>query len=398
MAFESCAVCKSTSSHSIYELNDCPIYHVLPDGDGDNLLEFVTIELVVCDCCGHVFNSAFDQKIAQKMYETSLPTNAKVNALMADAELELASRILGFSNVPSPKVLEVGGGGADLSRAMCQNAEEVWLVDPSPELGNGNFSEKNLRIVNSQFPSALPMNFFDVLVAKQVLEHVQDPLLFLQSLRSVATDDCVLYLEVPSLTYILDNASVQDIHFAHVHYFSPNIIKALASQSGFKILEVQDLKDGHDQAYLLSPSQGEYEAAITKTKDLDVSAIRKRLNQSKEALVDVISSFDKRVALYGACAYSQSVIGMLADRVSLTCIFDDTKEFRGKYAPGLGSRVPICSPNEELLTEVDTIVITAYLHDKAITDKLLRMGFQGEIYTLRKDAMNPAHPNMKFLS
>ena len=88
-------------------------------------------------------------------------------------------------------------------------------------------------------------NEYDLICAFQVLEHVEDPKLFLKNLKKVCLPGGFIFIEIPNLFDPL--ISIWDIneyknffyHSAHLHYFSEASLKKIVVQSGFDLKNVQ---------------------------------------------------------------------------------------------------------------------------------------------------------------
>ncbi len=112
----------------------------------------------------------------------------------------------------------------ELDSACCKFLNEIIGVECDAE-----FLE-NSRFVNESY---------DVICAFQVMEHVEDPVSFLNTLKKVARPGATIYIEVPNLRDPL--LSVWDVptyqkffyHSAHLHYFTEKSLRQVAEKAGF---------------------------------------------------------------------------------------------------------------------------------------------------------------------
>ena len=63
-------------------------------------------------------------------------------------------------------------------------------------------------------------------------------------------------------------------------------------------------------------------------------------------------------------------------------VFDDAPFTTGHALYDHCGLIPVLEFNKEMLSCVDTFIITAYLHEKVIAQKLLREGFTGRILSI----------------
>jgi len=89
---------------------------------------------------------------------------------------------------------------------------------------------------------AIPQHYFDVITMLDVLEHLDDPRMYLQRLAECATAGGYLLLSTTNIESL--NARLYGdkwiLHGApyHVHYFGPRSIRILLQQSGWEIVKL----------------------------------------------------------------------------------------------------------------------------------------------------------------
>jgi 2-polyprenyl-3-methyl-5-hydroxy-6-metoxy-1,4-benzoquinol methylase len=118
----------------------------------------------------------------------------------------------------------------ELDSACCKFLNEIIGVECDAE-----FLE-NSRFANERY---------DVICSFQVMEHVEDPVAFLATLKRVARPGATIYIEVPNLRDPL--LSVWDVptyrkffyHSAHLHYFTEKSLRQVAEKAGFTSANVK---------------------------------------------------------------------------------------------------------------------------------------------------------------
>jgi 2-polyprenyl-3-methyl-5-hydroxy-6-metoxy-1,4-benzoquinol methylase len=87
-------------------------------------------------------------------------------------------------------------------------------------------------------------NSYDVICSFQVMEHVPDPVVFLQELRQSTKKGGTILVEVPNLhdpllsVWGVNSYKKFFYHSAHLHYFTEDSLKIAAEMSGFKLEQV----------------------------------------------------------------------------------------------------------------------------------------------------------------
>jgi SAM-dependent methyltransferase len=378
-----CVLCGSEAFQPIFAVEKTPIHPFCPPPALGLAPGFGKLDIVACGRCGHIYNAGFDPHRVEELYAANVLTNTPVSDTMLEGLKSTADFILS-RGPPKPSVVDVGGGSGMLAILLAQRAGEVHLVEPSRALVPEQFAERGVILHSAMFP---PPGFagrqFDVLLSRQVIEHVPSPDGFLEALREHVRPDGMVYIELPSGEYIETVLSVVDFHYPHVHYYRRSEMEVLFTRAGFAVEESVEIKNGHDVGFILRPV-GPREAAPAGN-GAAAPALAECLAERRRRGSDRLSAFGGPIALYGANAYSQAFLGLYPVGAEYAVVFDDTPMYKGQRAYGPGIDLPIEPPTAERLREVEAVIITAYLHDLLIARKLRELGYERSIYTVRSD-------------
>lgn len=353
---------------------------------------FSDIDIVVCDACGHVYNHVFAAEAVDSMYGDVALTNIPVDPTM-DKRLEDLAAWLPKQAISGQNVIEVGAGGGHLARLISRDARRVLVVEPCRALTKDMLPESNIDLVHDLFPTATPIERANLIIARQVLEHIPEPSRFLQAIADALDDGGFAYIEVPHADYIERFGALLDLHAQHVHYFDVQTLVDLAGRAGLSVLRTHFIKDEHDFGVLFRRSQPQ-PAAKTPLETVRAKADRWKSRLSKQS--DMLRSFDMgalgKIALYGATMHGTVFVNQMRreDSSGIDVVFDDN---RGYQSLGLYTRdhfIQTAIPNTATINEPDAIIITAYLHDIAISKKLRDLNFTGRILTVRPQPYTPA--------
>ena len=164
------------------------------------------IHLSVDKAHGFVYNSAF---VPESMNYDNSYNNEQSHSSVFKEHLtqvaEIVSRHMG-----SRDILEIGCGQGTFVQFLRNLGLSVRGVDPSyrgsdPAIRSTNFSSQDIETANG-------------IVLRHVLEHLSDPVGFLQQIAN-STDSMKVFIEVPCVDWILDNSAWFDIFYEHVNYF-----------------------------------------------------------------------------------------------------------------------------------------------------------------------------------
>lgn len=109
----------------------------------------------------------------------------------------------------------------------------AWAKDAAVARGVRNIHIGHLK--DFRFPD----EYFDVIYAAQVLEHLQSPLNDLAEIRRILRRGGILYVDVPNYRTIPVMLNKDDFYLnsppQHINYFSPNTLRRLLDKSGFNV-------------------------------------------------------------------------------------------------------------------------------------------------------------------
>jgi SAM-dependent methyltransferase len=148
------------------------------------------------------------------------------------------------SSIISPKkVLEVGCGSGGLLAVFKENNCDVVGLD-----FDDNYlqiaRDNGIKVHNGSIEVLGNEEKFDVIILSHVLEHIVDPLPFLESLVKHLSKDGVLYIEVPSLNNVASGGYSYDLlrywQNAHTIHFSNLSLRLLCKRVGLRCVKSTD--------------------------------------------------------------------------------------------------------------------------------------------------------------
>ena len=233
----------------------------------------------------------------------------------------------------------------------------------------------------------------DVILAQNVLGHVDDPVDFLRCVRPSLNDGGVVIIEVPNLMNLLAGNAFDTIYHEHLSYWSVTAMNRAAKKAGLEIERMDPLAiHGGSIRYWLK-----YSWTSTPVTSLEVHACMKlerqlgllergpyskftdRVEIVLRQLTELLETFSregKTIGAYGAPAKGNVLLNALkANGAPLPrMLIDDALTKQGKYAPGTG--IPIVAP--EGLGEMDVLMILPWNVETDIKRRAKELGFKGK--------------------
>jgi hypothetical protein len=234
------------------------------------------------------------------------------------------------------------------------------------------------------FPTPQLSGGFDLIVCRQVMEHVTDPITFLQGIHGGLVEGGRAYIEVPSMSYLDTFAAPMDFHYPHVQYYYPHILEYLFHLTGFSVVKSIAIKGGHDMGYVIQRDLHVSPLPLPKPMG-DPVKLRRRLSARVAIGAEKLSRIDGPIGAYGVSACTECLFGMYGNIINFNVGLDDTSSYHGRLTYSLDQAIPILPPSPNILRKLDAVVIATYMHDQVISHKLRGNGFTGLIFSGRCD-------------
>ncbi len=220
-----CPVCGGRNLLPSVSFKSLPILcnSLFPDRQAAQAAEVGDFNAEFCGACGHFFNAAFDEgRIGYtQTYENSLHFSAR----FVQFSNELVDRLSRSYALSGKTVVDIGCGKGDFLKRLCAVSGARGIgFDKSFEEDRGETPE-NLQFINDWFSDAYPNVRPDFVSCRHVLEHISEPIAFLQALLAHPgiSSETVMYFEVPNALYTLRDLGIWDLIYEHVSYFTPEL-------------------------------------------------------------------------------------------------------------------------------------------------------------------------------
>lgn len=394
-----CPICADNLDKRLFHYEGCPRFQYIDPANVrsrtiNETYLFAPITVLTCGQCGYTRRLSTDKPLSE-IYSTEALACVPVSDEMINRTSSLAAYLSEFVDQEAT-VADVGGGPGALSYALSARGFHVDLYEPSlsVETFNRN-SVGRVALINSFFDPLHKQ--YDLIILKQVLEHVDDPGKMLREISSALREGGAMYLELPRFEWICQHNSIVDFHYQHLSYFSESSVEWFIGEAGFGIEDKRPLCDGHDIGYVCRKL-----SVVRKVRALPNKSLPHMQDINPEGFFEAFTKGQRlarlleneRIALYGANAYMQSFAGLFGRSLpQLKFVFDDSPVSHGKLAAIRGTIpyyvkiTPTPLLGSDVLRSLSIIIICCYLHDEVVLRKLRSRGYGGRIYSLRPSSM-----------
>jgi 2-polyprenyl-3-methyl-5-hydroxy-6-metoxy-1,4-benzoquinol methylase len=151
------------------------------------------------------------------------------------------------------KVLEIGCNVGNF-RQFVNKSCEYWGIEPFEEAANIAKTKIDKVLVDfyDKVADKIPDNYFDLIIANDVIEHMEQPWNFLQSIKKKMTENASIVLSIPNVRYFYNlvellfhkdwkyiDCGILDI--THLRFFTEKSIIRLLNENGFEIEEMKGI-------------------------------------------------------------------------------------------------------------------------------------------------------------
>jgi hypothetical protein len=261
--------------------------------------------------------------------------------------------------------------------------------EPSWKPESGIDLPDNIKIISDYYSDQYAKYQGDLICCRHVLEHVQDPITFVQDIKRISRPNRpVCFFEVPNATWSLRKLAFWDIYYEHSFYFSRPSLSYLFAACG---LNTQQICEGFGGQYVwietdLRPRKRMRYSTPRATHEIDRVAravkffsvnYQKTIDQMQRK-VNALTQNEKTV-LWGAGAKAVAFLNYLEIPASqIEFVVDINPKKHGTYVPGTGQR--IVPPELLLQYRPDNILVMNPQYLSEVRSMMKGIGLQANLY------------------
>ena len=172
-------------------------------------------------------------------------------------------------NPKTKKISEIGAGGCFILNKLKEKKYSVQAIDPSP-ISVESGKKFGIEVIKEFYPCEKQNILSDLIFHYDVLEHIEDPVTFLNHNYNDLEDGGIVIIAVPDCTEYIKYGDLSMILHEHINYFDEESLKniVLASNLNFltirksnygKVLYCIARKEKNFNPVTLSPSQTKFQ-------------------------------------------------------------------------------------------------------------------------------------------
>lgn len=370
-----CVACGHHAAVSFYDGGLQPLATLAWPGSANEAkeMERLPVRFVRCVECGHVYNPDFDY--------SKVPYSEKPNFMFNRGtswkkHLRRVCELL-LRRLPlNPTIVEIGCGDAHLLHTLAEALPEGRYIgfDPNTSI----ISEGDLiEVRNELFDPAIHLAecLPDLIISRHVLEHLFDPLGFLQALALAVSwegFETRLFIEVPCIDKAIPIARTSDFFYEHNSNFTTNSFTKLLQRCSKEVELIERSYDDEIVYGFVRIGVRKRQVLLAK-ESIDFSDKAQNIKSAVTSHLNRMFEDGKKIAIWGGTGKAAAFINRYeldADRFPL--VVDSDIEKVGTFVPGTGQEILF---RDYLKTApADVIVIATQWRAKDIVHEIKECG------------------------
>lgn len=282
------------------------------------------------------------------------------------------------------RMLDIAANDGTCMDAFAAGGWNVRGVDPFP-------ARKD--ILRGYWPQAvqthqLNLHRADLIVAQNVLGHVDRPIPFLRGIKNALAKDGVAIIEVPDVEELLGNGMFDTIYHEHLSYWSEHALARACVMAGLYVLRCDRVPvHGGSLRMVLTPD-GKKTTYQRPPRSRPPFGFAEQTATTIAATASLLSKLGgKKVVAYGASAKGAVMLNAVSSRCLCplpSYVIDDCEAKQDLLMPGVGiptSRMP------DSLASVDVVWLLSWNNADGLKAKTRERGFAGKFLL--------THPNVR---
>ncbi len=362
-----CPVSKSEKFEELFRIKSFPIYMGVVDKDHKS--EFEDLVFNICIETGTV--QVFPRIPLEKLYFKS-HGSGKIGKIWSDHHKEFHSIIEKYL---IGTVVEIGGGHNSIHSLPLNfnNNFKVYSFDPNGKLTN----DDNLKVVNKFFSedamNAEGIDIVDLFIHSHLLEHIYEPLDFLNLINKYLKNDGMHIFSLPNMKKMIDKGFANAMNFEHPFYLEETLVDHLLRISGFRTVKKLYFKSEHSIMYITQKCEKQkfnldnnYSKNKTFFNNL-ISNWRKDVGK----INDIIKNYNGEIFLFGAHIFSQNLIFLGLNESKIKSILDNDPDKQGDYL--YGTKIIVQSPMVLERIENPLVILRTGAYNDEIKENILKI-------------------------
>ena len=286
-------------------------------------------------------------------------------------------------------IVEIGCNDLFLLKGIKTRAKKLVGIDPILKGREQELSEDNIIAIGDFLENVSLPEEMDVVICKDVLEHVADPFEFLKKIVDRSDNGTLFFVQVPLLETILQECRFDQVFHQHLNYFSFKSFFYMLEKLNCSFVDVAINYDHWSTGLFAFRKGGEHQQTQGNFKELTVADVQASFRSFKNDLKQTnerLAYFsNEKVYGYGA-GLMLAVLSyyMENDFSCFSAILDDDKDKDGMSYLNLPVNIQHIDKIKDLKDSVVMLTaVASKINVRKMLSKLMQVGPRHIIYPLK---------------
>jgi SAM-dependent methyltransferase len=294
-------------------------------------------------------------------------------------------------NIKNKQIIELGCGNGDFLALISKMGNNHGTgFDPSySPLKQTDDNLTNIEIIADVYSAKHFKNDVDMIVCRQVLEHIENPEAFVALIRKAAASrpDCLVYIEVPNSLYTINDMGIWDFIYEHPSYYCVDSMSYLLEKNGFKVINCQYT---YNNQYLTIEARPTETVSDKHVKPTSENSPKSNINNFADEFIQKINYWkkklklfkeaNKRVVVWSAGSKGITFLNVLKNDANIEYVIDINPNKTGQFVSATGQEVV---PPEFLKSyQPDVILIMNDIYSDEIKNQVYELGVKCEFFAV----------------
>ena len=359
-----CPACSSVNCELFLSRSNVPVQQNILTA---NLKKAVStprgnLEMVFCHDCEFVFNAAFDNSLFS--YDADYNNTQESSACFRDHLETLKQKLISEHFLKHSTIAEIGCGKGHFLKMLVldEKLDNIGFgFDPS-YVGEEQLAGGRLTFEKKYFNGSCRGFKADALLCRHVIEHIAEPMNFLQEIKSALVDSSGsrLFFETPCVNWIFENQVIWDFFYEHCSLFNQISLGKIFNRVGFCVNKISHVF-GNQYLWLEGEGKTKISTAENFANSGTADKMRKFVTHEKKTIARWHATVSEKcrtgkLGVWGAGAKGVTFVNLIdPDCEKIELVIDLNPEKHQKFIPGSGH--PVCGPETAFKAGVRNIIV-----------------------------------------
>jgi 2-polyprenyl-3-methyl-5-hydroxy-6-metoxy-1,4-benzoquinol methylase len=380
-----CRICFNKDLHTVLNLGEQPLANdytteIIPKQ------QMYPLCLMWCQNCTHLqLSHVIDKNTLYKHYQYVSGTSTtmyKYFEWIADKITFECNKTKNYDK----KILDIACNDGSQLNHFITRGWNTYGVDPAENINCLNNQHTIFKdFFNFEFSVKLN-DKFDVILAQNVIAHVDDVHDFIRGCKNIMNDDGVLYIQTSQCNMIKNN-EFDTIYHEHHSFFNIQSMRKLVESEGLHLARVErTFIHGTSYLFTIYRNDSKYSLRQQHALELEIESEKylglletydiyaKNVDMICKNLIERVSELrgdGYTVIGYGAAAKGNTLLNYC--KLELNCIIDDADIKWGLYTPGMNIKIESPSHLKQLQKKKLVVIPLAWNFFDEIVEKIERV-------------------------